>query len=290
MHAVIAIGIATLDIINTVETYPPEDAEVRACQQRFSRGGNATNTLIVLSQLGHRCAWGGVWVDEPDSHWILADLARYQIDIHSCRIVSEGKTPTSYITLSQHNGSRTIVHYRDLPEFRLTDFQRIDLAAFDWLHFEGRQVEETVRMLQWARQQRPEQPISIEIEKYRPHIERLFPYASLLLYGRGFAQHQGYTTAVSFLKAIRSQVPAIPLVCAWGEAGAYALDENNNLLHSPAYPPAQIVDTLGAGDTFNAGIIDGLSKNHSLYDALKHACQLAGEKCGQMGLSLKLTY
>src|SRR5690606_2634666 len=43
MGHVLAIGIATLDIVNTVDGYPAEDAEVRASAQRVSRGGNATN-------------------------------------------------------------------------------------------------------------------------------------------------------------------------------------------------------------------------------------------------------
>ena len=66
MARILGVGIATLDIINTVDGYPAEDSEVRAIHQRICRGGNATNTLVVLSQLGHRCAWAGVLADEPD--------------------------------------------------------------------------------------------------------------------------------------------------------------------------------------------------------------------------------
>jgi hypothetical protein len=51
MAKILGIGIAALDIINTVDGYPNEDAEVRAINQRVCRGGNATNTLVVLSQL-----------------------------------------------------------------------------------------------------------------------------------------------------------------------------------------------------------------------------------------------
>ena len=60
MAHVLAVGVATLDIINEVESYPPEDGEVRALAQAIRRGGNASNTLVVLSQLGHSCEWAGV--------------------------------------------------------------------------------------------------------------------------------------------------------------------------------------------------------------------------------------
>jgi ketohexokinase len=44
-----------------------------------------------------------------------------------------------------------------------------------------------------------------------------------------------------------------------------------------------VVDTLGAGDTFNAAIIDGLCRQQDLAVALRDACRLAGKKCGQIG-------
>lgn len=52
---------------------------------------------------------------------------------------------------------------------------------------------------------------------------------------------------------------------------------------SGAYSPQQIVDTLGAGDTFNAGLIHCLSIGKNLQDSLSFACKLAGAKCGMSG-------
>ncbi|VAX01070.1 hypothetical protein MNBD_GAMMA19-1040, partial [hydrothermal vent metagenome] len=56
MARVLVVGIATLDIINTVDDYPEEDTEVRASTQVMRRGGNACNTAVVLQQLGHQCS------------------------------------------------------------------------------------------------------------------------------------------------------------------------------------------------------------------------------------------
>lgn len=292
MSSILAIGIATLDIINTVENYPREDTEVRAIRQRICRGGNATNTLVMLSQLGHRCSWGGVCVKSPEGKKILDDLAQFAIDTRACCLLSEGTVPTSYIVLNKRNGSRTIVHYRNLPEFSLADFEKIDLLPFDWIHFEGRNVEETVKMLQRVRSCYPNLPISIEIEKPRVGIETLFGYADILLFSKEFAMSQGYFDAPTFLGAMRQAVFSKPrfglmdlrLVCAWGKTGGYALGSEGRLLYSPAYQPPQVIDTLGAGDTFNAGIIDSLCRQPNLAVALQHACQLAGAKCGRMGL------
>ncbi len=284
MAKILGIGIAALDIINTVDGYPEEDSEVRALSQRICRGGNVTNTLVVLSQLGHQCTWGGVYTEELDSQFILQDLANYAIDTRYCRIETMGKIPTSYITLNQRNGSRTIIHYRKLAEFNFSDFQTIDLSTFDWLHFEGRHVIETARMVRYAKQHYPQLPISLELEKIHAHIEQFFEIADVFLFSKVFAEENHYSDAPTFLQAMRQQIPQALLICGWGAMGAFILTKNNLLLHSPAYPPSQVVDTLAAGDTFNAGIIDGLCHQLELSQVLTQACQLAGKKCGQIGL------
>ena len=50
-----------------------------------------------------------------------------------------------------------------------------------------------------------------------------------------------------------------------------------------AFAPPQVLDTLGAGDTFNAGLIHRLSLGSTVEEALTFACRLAGAKCGMLG-------
>ena len=284
MARILAVGNATLDIINIVDGYPAEDMEVRATAQQIRRGGNATNTLVALSQLGHHCSWAGTLANEPDGSLILADLARHQIDTRAVLTVAQGKVPTSYVTLNKRNGSRTIVHYRDLPEYRYTDFEQISFDGLDWIHFEGRNIDELFLMMQRVQTIRPDLPVSLEVEKLRPGIERLFSFASVLLFSKELARHHGYEKALPFLQSLRRNGIAARLVCAWGEQGAFGLDQQGNESHAAAYAPAQVVDTLGAGDVFNAGIIDALVDGETLHAALHSATRLAGKKCGTYGL------
>ena len=263
MANILAIGIATLDIINTV-------------------GGNATNTLTVLSQLGHHGTWGGVLIDEPDSQVIQHDLRSHNIDFTACKRLANGKMPTSYITLNQQTGSRTIVHHRDCPEFSFEDFNKIDLTQFEWVHFEGRNVAETRLMLLHIKKYHPYLPCSLEIEKPRLDIELLFDLPAVLMLSQQYALARGFVNANSLLSSLNSNVMA---TCTWGKDGAWAINHHREVIHSPAFSPENVIDTLGAGDTFNAGLIHNLINNKELQFSLTYACRLAGHKCGQVGFN-----
>jgi len=282
MARILAVGIATLDFINEVASYPPEDAEVRALSHSVRRGGNATNTLVVLSQLGHGCEWAGVWAEEPDARIVRADLERYDIGMRYCRRVLQGKIPTSYITYSRATGSRTIVHYRDLPEFDFRSFAQIPLHTFDWIHFEGRNVPETLRMMAHVRGECPGVPVSLEVEKHRDGIEALFPYADMLLLSKSFADRCGAPPEL-LLKTLGGRLPQADIVCALAQRGAVGLSRDGQLVYSASCPPRQLLDTVGAGDTFNAALIDAVLRGESLEASQDYACRLAGAKCGQRG-------
>jgi len=284
---ILAIGIATLDIINTVQAYPDEDDEIRATSQRRTRGGNATNTLAVLSQLKHQCYWAGTLANEIDTKIILDDLDKYQIDYSYVDFLAQGKIPTSYITLSKQNGSRTIIHYRDLPEYSLNTFQNIPLSQFDWIHFEGRNISETRKMLQYCKQQYPHIPISLEIEKNRPQIDSLFGFCEVLMFSKNYAKSQGFDNANDFLIQLSSGFNSKILSCTWGVNGA-ELFANGQYYQSPSFSNEKAINTIAAGDTFNAGLIDNLNSHQNFQKCLNYACELAGKKCASERLDFLL--
>lgn len=284
MSRILTSGIATLDIINIVDHYPAEDEEMRAIAQRIDCGGNAANTASILAQYGHLVEFAGTLAHEPDGYRIEQQLKSRNVATGYCWHIKQGKSPTSYITLNQLTGSRTIVHYRDLPEYDYAHFRHIPLEEFDWFHFEGRNTVELQRMLIETQRRRIDQPISLEIEKEREEIEILLPLADILIFSRVFVTSRGFDNPTAFFNAIRPLAPQAILVSTWSSEGAWARDHNGRDYHSPAYPPSEVIDTLGAGDTFNAGLIHALTSGQSLEQALRQACQLAGTKVGQQGL------
>lgn len=280
---VLGVGIATLDVVNEVDRWPAEDEEVRALAQHLRRGGNVTNTLVVLAGLGRACTWAGTLADDPQSGLILEDLRRHGVSTGGC-VRHPGATPTSYVALSRATGSRTIVHHRDLPELAAAELAELPLGPFDWVHFEGRNPPETARMLADCRARWPGTPVSLEVEKPRPGIEALLEGPGVLIFSRVFARSRGQEDPVRFLTEIRPGTGADLLILPWGADGAYGLAREGGVHHAPAYRPPAVVDTLGAGDVFNAAVIDGLHAGLGLDDLLARANRLAGHKCACPGV------
>ncbi|XP_028730412.1 ketohexokinase isoform X3 [Peromyscus leucopus] len=243
---ILCVGLVVLDIINVVDKYPEEDTDRRCLSQRWQRGGNASNSCTVLSLLGARCAFMG-------------SLAPGHVA-------------------------------ENLPDVSAKDFEKVDLTRFKWIHIEGRNASEQVKMLQRIEQYNAKQPlpqrvrVSVEIEKPREELFQLFGYGEVVFVSKDVAKHLGFQSAAEALRGLYGRVKkGATLVCAWAEEGADALGPDGQLLHSDAFPPPRVVDTLGAGDTFNASVIFSLSKGNSMQEALIFGCQVAGRKCGLQG-------
>ena len=278
---VLGVGVATLDIVNSVDGYPVEDSEVRAVQQRKSRGGNAVNTLTVLNRLGHQCSWAGTLADDSASELVRQQLQSEPIDIQHAEVIEDANLPTSYIILNTENGSRSIVHFRNLPEYGSNAFEKVDIQAFDWIHFEGRNIPELEKMMRYL-QANQFQRFSLEIEKPREGIEALFTMPDVLIFSRAYLHHTRKGVKDLFSDLRQDGVTA-DMYCAWGKAGGWAMDKQGRLYQQPAWKPKSVIDTLGAGDAFNAGIIDGVLNDLASEQVLTNACKVAGFKCGLQG-------
>lgn len=280
MPDILLTGVATLDIINQLDSYPVEDSEVRAISQQIRCGGNASNSAIVLQQLGLKPCLLANMADDAAASQIQKQLRAHSVDTSMCPVQPAGTTPTSYINMSQSNGSRTIVHYRQLDELQADYFCSMNLENFQWLHFEARNCIQLRDMLLHAR--RFNKKISIELEKPRDHIDDILAYADVLMISRPFAESRNFTSATECLEYFHQLYPDTLITCTWGDKGAWAHD-TCGLLHQTAFKTDQLIETLGAGDTFNAGLIASLLRRHPLKQALQFACYLASLKCQQAG-------
>ncbi|XP_076581892.1 ketohexokinase-like isoform X2 [Chaetodon auriga] len=291
---ILCVGLVCLDIINVVDKYPEEDTDTRCLSQRWQRGGNASNSCTVLSLLGAPSAFMGSLSAGPVADFIMADFSQRAVDVSAVVWQVSGQTPCACCVVCPSSGSRTVVlSDTNLPDVTKEDFSKVDLHQFKWIHWEGRNAEEQVKMIQQVAMYNSTLPpqqritVSVEIEKTREPLYQLFPHGDVVRFvfvSKDVARHFGFLTAEAALKGLYSRVKkGAVLICAWAEKGADALGPDGLIVHSDAFPPETLVDTLGAGDTFNAAVIYTLSNGGSLENALTFGCRVAGRKCGFHG-------
>lgn len=287
---VLCVGLICLDIVNVCDYFPREDEDIRALEHRWQRGGNAANQAEMLSQLGMDVEFLGSLSDSQASDFAVKTLTTRGIKTSNCIIHKGIGFPTSCVTLSQKTGSRTIVHFRpkEFPEVSNENFVKLDLELYGWIHFEVRRsFKETLEMIavvdafNETRIDDDKIVISIELEKKHEDSIKLLHSADFVIISKDLAQFLGFDSASTAVKELYPKVkPGGSLICPWGSSGADTMGPKGGLVHSDAYPPEQIKDSLGAGDTFIAGVIKSLSDGNSLQKSLTLGCELAGYKCG----------
>lgn len=318
MSTYLIVGGLYVDHIHTVESYPEEDTAIRALATRRSRGGNAATSAVVLSQLlgGARgdvvrlmCA---APVSDPDTAFALASLAHEAGVDASLREEFDGVgQPAAFITVSRSTGSRTIISSRNgLPELTSAHFVRAMPALLadrekplTWVHFEAREPESVAAMASALRTRAAaaSRTVKVSVEVEKPYLteQALLPllkradvvflsreWCERQLAGKAVAAEEAQATAHRCLKAIakRCSGPST-FVAAWGSEGAFALDAKT---HAAIAVPvseedAPVIDTLGAGDTFNGACIYAFALGATAEAALRTGAAVAGRKVRQEG-------
>jgi len=295
---VLVVGLTVLDIINYCERFPREDEDMRVVSQRWSSGGNATNTAKVLAQLNVEVYLFSALSSLPEYMGVISELQSMGVDISFCPQLPK-MLPCSSCIVSLESSTRTILHCpNNFPWTNVDDFLKIDLNTFDLIHFEGRGFPATGKMLEHAKTKQLESDcqfiISGEMESVRRMVDLdayILPLVDVLFLSKGIAVGKGFHDAQDAAVNIANMpdIAAKYVICPWGEDGATAcarVDSKVDTVSCKAFPPEKVLDTLGAGDTFIAGCLAAILTKRSLVNIISYGCEIAGKKCGIRGFDL----
>ncbi|KAK3778747.1 hypothetical protein RRG08_013018 [Elysia crispata] len=293
------VGLVCVDVLNLVSKFPEEDAEYRCIDSYKQRGGNASNSSTVFSLLGGAAEFFGILADDTELPFIQNNFEKFGVKFKNSVVKPNKICPRTVVILSLESHSRTTLHTnKGLPELTLDDFSKnisLSSSEYGWIHFEGRDnAHEIARMITYVNEINKNNSTSIftslEAEKLRfaPHLDKLdmWKLPDVLFVSKEFARGQGYTcmeqAVTSYFRKVKN---GAVVICAWGEMGAAAMSDQSGLVTSPAFPPSEILDTCGAGDTFIAATLFALGRGKALQMAIKFGCKVAGSKCGVQGFN-----
>ncbi|XP_021349864.1 ketohexokinase-like [Mizuhopecten yessoensis] len=242
--------------------------------------------------LGERSEFMGAMATDLESDFLRENLKRYGVRFDNAMVCEpESRTPVSMVIINQSNGSRTILHCaNNLPEVTFSHFQTLDLSQYKWIHIEARPAVQAydqimLRVVQYNETAVDKIKVSLELEKpARPELDTLIRYADVVFISKEKAAEDRLCSKEDAVRAyIKKCKAGAVVVCAWGDEGAAALTGDGLLCTSPVFPPDTLVDTLGAGDTFNAATVFALCQGQSVQEAISLGCKVAGTKCGMKG-------
>src|SRR5271157_3597089 len=102
------VGLTTLDLIYSVETYPAENKKIVARRQGMYAGGPATNAAAAFASLGGRSRLISAKGQTATSYIISDELSKLLVEIVD--LAGDNFVPSiSSIVVSEATGSRTVV-------------------------------------------------------------------------------------------------------------------------------------------------------------------------------------
>jgi len=231
--------------------------------------------------------------DAPGTGLIKSSLGP-SVDLGTCIYREDHSEPaSSYIIKSEGKDSRTIVNYNELPEMTLEEF----IAVVDgldvkptWCHFEGRMPDVTLQCINHLRTNHSDTRVSIEVEKPgREGLEELAKAADVVFFSKTWVQARGWLHYDPFISEQTQCYPQASLLCCtWGSEGACAFQKEPCCIgktNAFYVEDTKVMDTIGAGDTFTAGVLYMLvcHPEATLQQKLRFANELAGRKVVQEG-------
>ncbi|HEY0275383.1 MAG TPA: PfkB family carbohydrate kinase [Paenirhodobacter sp.] len=261
MKAIVCLG------SNTVDVY--------ADRGLMFPGGNAVNVAVIAARLGIRSAYIGCFGATDTAGQLIGDaLEAENVDVSRVRRIA-GNTARTFIG---HRGEDRIFLGFDRgirPEYTLEPEDFRFIAAFDALHtgLNNDKNEEMERLAASARM------MTVDFaDHWQPaQRDRFAPLADIafLSHATGDAAH-----CVDTMRGFAAAGAAL-VVATRGENGAMALADGQVFSQSSA--PARIVDTLGAGDAFVAGFLDGWLRGRKTPAALEDGARSAAAICAELG-------
>ncbi|AIF69596.1 sugar kinase [Palaeococcus pacificus DY20341] len=252
MFDVVGIGNLNYDIIMLVDRFPEFHEKLPAKNAFFGLGGAAANTISWLARMGLKTGFiGAVGSDEiGEAH--ISYFKRIGVDTSRIKVV-EGYSGVAVAMIKGED--KRIVKFSGANTSRELDFEY--LAKARHIHLSSNPQKLIINAVNFAYENGISVSLDIGEAKLPESIEEKITY--LLMNEDEFKRKFGSLEHISDVKAKN-------IIVTLNGGGALIRNEKGDVCRTPRLH-AEVVDTTGAGDSFDAGIIYGILKGWSLEKA-----------------------
>jgi sugar/nucleoside kinase (ribokinase family) len=275
--AVVFVGLATLDIVYGVGSYPPPDSKNTAEQQFLGAGGPAANAAITCAHLSAR----PVTLVTALGRHVLAglvadDLAAHGVSVADATPQASAQPPVSSIVTAADSETRTVFSLdgaRIHAEFNPGLAALVQGAAA--VLVDGHHPDLAAGMAQAARSAGV--PVVVDAGRWKPVFADLLPLTDVLICSEAFAPPGIAHTPESVFEFVRA-----------AGVGSAAITQGPwpiLLSSGEEIIPRQIraADTLGAGDVLHGAFCHYLTSGYGFREALQNASAVATTSCEYFG-------
>lgn len=293
---VVNLGMACVDQLISLDHFPAPDSKQSAKSMVFAGGGNAANAAVALSRLGVRTRLV-TWVG-GDSLGLGAKAA-LEAEGVDCRGVTVG--PPGTLTVAPFillvNGTRTIVSQplETRVELEEQDFDEHLLDGASLLQLDGRHSLCARRAAELARARGIAVLAEAEVRKGsgrafdllmegRASLLRLADYVVM---SEEYPTRNGLPMEQGIKIVLIEEAPlAKYAVVTLGSEGCLAVCRDGwRTIRVPAISLSEheVIDTTGAGDAFQAGLVYSIVRGYPLEEGLRLACWMGAQNCKACG-------
>jgi len=266
-------------------------------EPRLFGGGSAANTAAALARMGVRCTFVGAVGDDSFGRFAVDTLRAAGVDVSGASVTGDEPTVTVIVVVLP-DGERLIYVWPATGGAHGSlevDSAVAAVAGADWLHVSGicLRLSPAREAVLAAMDQAQSQgiPVSLDLNLrlenwgwrggFREVVEAAINRADVILGGAndevGALTEHGDPAAAALALAGTDRI----VVARMGGDGSIAC-HNGSTTGVPAFP-VDVVDTVGAGDAFNAGFIRSRISGGTLPEAMRCGSAVAAHTISHAG-------
>lgn len=273
---VLVVGELNVDLIlNRIDGPAAIGKEVLANALTLTLGSSSAIFASNLRTLGSRVTFSGKLGKDDFGDHVLSSLRKKGVDVSN--IISSNETSTgATIVLNYGEDRAMITHPGAMSEFTIKDIPRPAFEQARHMHVSSiflqpglkKNVVQLFADAKTAGMSTSLDPQWDPAEEWDLDLHKLLPYVDVFM--PNVKELEGITGTTDPLLAMKSLSTANIVVVKNGSEGAW-LRQGDDIIHQSSFLNRNVVDSIGAGDSFDAGFIHKFVQQRSLRECLEFA-------------------